>query len=340
MSKQDKINNFDPSGVGQTDNQIFGLPFDKDESDIILLPVPWDVTTSYNPGTSAAPGAVLEASFQVDLYDLQFIDVWRSGIYIDLVDVNIQEKNISLRQHAEHIIEQLEAGKSTDELQQELAPINQASEQLNDWVYSQSKQYVAAGKKVGLLGGDHSTPLGHIKAIAEHYGPISILQIDAHLDLRPAYEGFTYSHASIMYNALQETDVAKLVSVGIRDCGQNEIDYVNTHAEQVKVFFDSYIKQQLYEGVHWRTICQQVIEALDDKVYISFDIDGLEPGLCPNTGTPVPGGILFEQVNYLLVLLKHSGKQIVGFDLCEVGNAEWDANVGARILYKLCGMLA
>jgi len=96
----------------------------------------------------------------------------------------------------------------------------------------------------------------------------------------------------------------------------------------------------MYEGEKWQNICNKITNELTDYVYISFDIDGLDPKLCPNTGTPVPGGFQFEEIAYLFKQISASNKRVIGFDLCETGNSAWDANVGARILYKLCGLVS
>ena len=200
-----------------------------------------------------------------------------------------------------------------------------------------------AGKLVGLLGGDHSTPLGYFKAIGEKHGDFGILQIDAHCDLRKAYENFVYSHASIMYNALEEVpQIKKLVQVGIRDYCEEEWDYIEANKDRVVTFFDQDIKERQFEGKTWQAITDEIISQLPQKVFISFDIDGLNPKLCPHTGTPVQGGFETDQVFYLFKKLMQSGRHLVGFDLNEVGISqdEWDENVGARCLFKLCNMLA
>ena len=197
------------------------------------------------------------------------------------------------------------------------------------------------GKLVALLGGDHSTPLGYMRALGEKYPEFGILQIDAHCDLRDAYEGFVYSHASIMYNALNEIpQVTKLVQAGTRDFSEGEYEMVQQDSK-IKTYFDKDIRNRQYEGETWKTIADEIVAQLPDKVYISFDIDGLDPKLCPNTGTPVQGGFETEEVFYLLQKIQKAGKHIIGFDLSEVSTSEscWDANVGARVLFKLCNLL-
>jgi len=170
----------------------------------------------------------------------------------------------------------------------------------------------------------------------------AVLQIDAHADLRHAYEGFTYSHASIMYNVLKSPAVGRLIQLGIRDLCEEETKVMQRAMGRVVTFYDEDIKSSLYKGKNWDSICDEVVRQLPSLVYISFDIDGLDPKLCPNTGTPVAGGFEFQQIIYLLKKIVTSGKKIIGFDLNEVapGNDDWDANVGARLLYQLCNWTA
>jgi agmatinase len=160
------------------------------------------------------------------------------------------------------------------------------------------------------------------------------------MDLRIAYEGFTYSHASIMYNALQIPQISKIVQVGIRDFCEQEVEVALK--DRVLVHTDMDLKQEAFEGKTWQQQCDQIIAALPDKVCISFDIDGMYPWYCPNTGTPVPGGFSFEQAAYLFSRLAATDKEIIGFDLVEVapGDDDWDGNVGARMLFHMCGAFA
>ncbi|MBA4077191.1 MAG: agmatinase, partial [Cyanobacteria bacterium PR.023] len=170
-----------------------------------------------------------------------------------------------------------------------------------------------------------------------------ILHIDAHADLRDAYEGFTYSHASIMFNAIKEPTLTKLVQVGIRDYCEMESDLVASSDGRIVSFYDRDIKTKMFEGMSWMHICQEIVSQLPDEVYVSFDIDGLDPKLCPNTGTPVPGGLEYEQALYLVRMVAESGRVIIGFDVNEVAPGdedEWDANVGARLLYRLANLTA
>ncbi len=342
------LSKFDPNSVGLKSNNIFGLPFTEQESKLVLLPVPWEVTISYRDGTSRGPENIYESSMQIDLYDPDVVDGWKNGFFMLPVDKNIRKKSDYLRQCAELIISHLVEGgvvAENEQLSEKLEEVNHGGNLLRDWVYEMTGNLLKEGKLVGLVGGDHSTPLGFIKALADVHSDFGILQVDAHADLREAYEGFTYSHASIMYNVLKEVkQVKKLVQVGIRDYCDEELLMIRQNPDRIATFFDKDIKEKQYEGDTWKQICQQIVSELPQKVYISFDIDGLDPKLCPNTGTPVPGGFELEQVFYLFRQVYESGRQLIGFDLNEVSTGEHsqdgiDSIVGARALYKLCNFM-
>jgi agmatinase len=225
-------------------------------------------------------------------------------------------------------------------LMKDLEEINYACSDMVEAVREQTLNWMNKGKKVVLLGGDHSTPLGYYQALATKYENFGILHLDAHMDLRIAYEGFTYSHASIMYNALQIPQISKIVQVGIRDFCEQEVEVALS--DRVLVHTDSDLKQEAFEGKTWQQQCDNIIASLPEKICISFDIDGMYPWYCPNTGTPVPGGFSFEQAAYLFSRLAETNKEIIGFDLVEVapGDDDWDGNVGARMLFHMCGVFA
>ncbi len=333
------MNNFNPNEIGIANGNYFALPYKLEDSEIAILSVPWDVTTSYRPGTHNGPQAIIDASLQVDLFDALVPEAWEVAIGTVPIDESILKKNRKHRKIAESIIGKLEDGVDSSMLKEELDSVNQASFQLNQYVYKTCRELITNKKIVGIVGGDHSVPLGNLKAVSEQYEEFGILHIDAHADLRIAYEGFKYSHASIMYNALNEIhQISQLTQVGVRDFCQEESDIIN-HDPRIRCFTDIELKRNGFDGKLWKKQCEEIIASLPNNVYISFDIDGLSPELCPNTGTPVPGGISFREIDYLLFMLASSNKKIIGFDLCEVSPSaenEWDANVGARILYKLC----
>jgi len=339
MSKEELIAQFNPNSPGVS-GQLFGLPFNEENAEVVIVPVPWEVTVSYKGGTAIGPRAILDASAQVDLFVKNIPDAWKLGIAMLPFPENILTESNALRALAEQHIEKLEAGDDTGDTVA-LEKVNSACESMVIYTRNTIKKHLKSGKMVGLLGGDHSTPLGFIQALSDEH-EFGILQIDAHADLRKSYEGFTYSHASIMYNALKLPAVRKLVQVGIRDYCEEEQEVINRSKGRVKVFFDEDIKHAQYNGESSARICKQIVNELPPLVYISFDIDGLDPKLCPNTGTPVAGGFEFHQITLLLKVLAQSGKKIIGFDLNEVapGEDEWDANVGARLLYQLCNWMA
>jgi agmatinase len=339
------LSTFDPNSAGNPNNNIFGLPFSEDDARLVLLPVPWEVTVSFGSGTARSAEQIMRASLQVDLFDPDIPDGWKQGFFLKEPDRKILLKSDYLRKEAELYIDYISKGDAVENNQfmcKTLKEVNEGGYFLNNWVYQQAKYLLDKNKIVGLLGGDHSTPLGFMKAVGEKHGDFGILQIDAHCDLREAYEGFVYSHASIMYNALKEIpQLQKLVQVGTRDYSEGEHQFILHNAQKIRTYFEREIRERRYEGESFKKISEEIIGQLPDKIYISFDIDGLDPKLCPNTGTPVPGGFQTEEVYYIFNQIIKAGKKIVGFDLSEVSTSEngWDANVGARVLFKLCNLI-
>lgn len=328
--------------------QIFGLETEKENAQLILIPVPWEVTASYGSGTSSGPELIFEASSQVDLYDIEVKNAYECGYYMLPVPYKMKDQNVSLRREALKINKTLQNLQKLTSSQQKIQDkINRANEAMIDYVYSNTKQILENGKAFGVVGGDHSVPYGAVKALSEHTnGNFGVLHIDAHLDLRDAYLGYQHSHASIMNNVAKLPHAPKkIVQFGIRDFCEEEVQFMAERSQQFKTYYDLSTKKELLKGRSWLDICKEAIAELPDQIYVSFDIDGMDPTLCPNTGTPVPGGLSFEQTLTLLSTIHEMGKKIVGFDLVEVSggndknnpNAEWNGNVGARMLFKLCG---
>ncbi|MFH0893608.1 MAG: agmatinase family protein [Bacteroidota bacterium] len=330
---------FNPDAPGLRNGNIFGFPFDAENAGIILIPVPWDVTSSYSSGASSGPDAILKASPQLDFFDPSFPEAWKKGIHMIPLSADITEKNKYFRQMAEEHISIVESGKELSEFNKKnLDDINNACSGLNQDIFSQSKKHISNKKMVGVVGGDHSVSLGLVKALAEQHSSFGILHFDAHADLRNAFEGFTFSHASALFNMLSISSVKKLIQVGIRDYCNEEQQRIYSSNDKIIAFDARNIHRLIFENTSWASICNEILDALPENIYISFDIDVLNPSCCPNTGTPVPGGLSYEMTTYLL---DRAGKEknIIGFDLCEVTpgkESELDANIGARILYKLC----
>ncbi|HTO16086.1 MAG TPA: agmatinase family protein [Edaphocola sp.] len=342
-----QFEDFNPNEIGLINNNIFGLPSTEENSQLIIIPCPWEVTVSYRAGTAKGPEQIFEASKQIDLYDEDGLDNWKKGYYMLPIDKAIESKSSYLRSCSELIIAALMEGtviEKNDQLCEKIKEVNDGGEYFKNWLKDKTLEYLNKNKTVVMIGGDHSTPLGYIQALATKNKSFGILHIDAHADLREAYENFKYSHASIMYNVLKEVpEVSKLVQVGIRDFCDEEKKRIESDPK-IKTFFNQHLKERMYEGETWKQIVEDIISNLPDNIYISFDIDGLDPKLCPNTGTPVPGGFEIEQVFYLFKKIKQSGKAIIGFDINEVSSGEEfmdtiDPVVGARILYKMCNIL-
>lgn len=351
MTREEIISSFDPNGVGAS-GTLFGLPFSPENASLVLIPVPWEVTVSYTAGTANGPAAILKASPQLDLFQRDIPEAWKLGIAMLPIPDDIRQLSDENREIAAAYIRDLEDGELDEKsakAKKIIKKINEGCEKMVSWVQQTAAGLRKQGKMVGLVGGDHSTPLGLIRHLATEEEEFGILQIDAHADLRIAYEGFEYSHASIMYNALQLPQVSKLVQVGIRDFCEDEALMVEQSERRIETFYFQDLAERKFAGDTWQQTCEEIVSKLPDKVYVSFDIDGLDPKLCPNTGTPVPGGLEFEEVNYLLTRLANSGREIIGFDLNEVSpgstpdaleNNDWDGNVGARMLYRMCNLAA
>ena len=326
---------FDPDAPANAD-QIFGLPFTPRNARVVLIPVPWQATTSYRRGTRDGPQAVLEASVQVDLHDLEVGDAWKEGFAIEPEDDRIRLWDEAAEGDALAVIAAQTGDGEAIVPEDALERVNALGAQLNDHIYREVSRLLDSGHLPGVLGGDHSVPFGAIAAAAERYPGLGILHIDAHADLRVAYEGFTWSHASIFYNVLTRIPgIGAVAQVGLRDVGAREAEFAQEEA-RVFWFTDPQMQRALAEGRTWLSIVRDIVAELPERVWISFDIDGLDPALCPGTGTPVPGGLTWGQACLLLAEVAES-RTIVGFDLNEVGPGEWDGNVGARLLYKLCG---
>lgn len=341
---------FNPDDAAKPGSGVFGLPYSLEQARIVLLPVPFDATTSFGGGTARGPEAIRDASAQVDLHDEQFGDAFRCGIHMAQPPRWIPPLARRARAAALPIIRAggVDPSRATKAQRAALAAVDEASQRIERHTHDQCAAILAQGKVPGLIGGDHSTPLGAIRACAAHAAPaggLGLLHIDAHLDLRDAFEGFAQSHASIMRNVLTHAPgVRAIVSVGIRDAGRAELDLVRAHPQRLHAHTDLAWAQLIDRGRRFSDLALEAIATLPERVYVSFDIDGLDPSLCPHTGTPVPGGLSFHQASTLLGLLVASGRRVVGFDLVEVcpgpRGGTWDATVGARVLYKLCGAAA
>lgn len=329
---------------------LFGLPPAPEQARIHVLPVPWDATCSYGRGTAQGPFAIQQASLQMDLLDPVFGEVWRQGIHLHDVGAELRGWAEAAQRAANRLQEEdLEASDRGAVIEEIDKLSDLRSRQVETW----TQTMLADGRIPAILGGDHSSPLGAIRAAASGRD-LSVLHLDAHLDQRASYDGYRESHASIFYNVLEQCpQVTRLLSLGVRDYSAGEWERVQQQTDRVQVEPLPQWQEKLLGGRHFSALCDRALSFLGERVWISFDIDVLSPELCPRTGTPVPGGLGFAEATHVLHALAATGRQIVGFDLCEVwgpspedraaaspevlAQLEWDANVGARILYKLCG---
>jgi len=259
-----------------------------DQSKIVLIPVPFDKTTTWQKGSDKGPEAFLEAAENMELYDIETdSEVYKNGIYLS-------------------------------------EPIEEdTSESMVKSVHNSVKNFINKKKFVTLFGGEHSISIGSIRAFHECFDNLTVLHIDAHADLRKEYQGNPYSHACAMYEASQTTN---LIQVGIRSMDASE----NTVMNHDKVFF----AHDMAVDEYWM---DNVLEQLTGNIYISFDLDGLDPSIMPSTGTPEPGGLLYyETLEFLHRVFKE--KNVVGFDMVELcpNQVERSSNfLAAKLYYKM-----
>jgi agmatinase len=325
---------FDPNGPAAKSSGVFGLMSPKIESKLVLLPVPWDATTSKRQGTSYAPAMILHESKFVELFDIDFKKMYEHGIFMLPEQKKIREMNLLTKKMISTTKLDDDGNKTTKSAR---GKINTMCNKANDFIYVETKKLLSTGKLVGVIGGDHSITLGSIKAHLEKYPKMALIQIDAHADLRKSFEGHTYSHASIAYNVLNETKIQKVIQVGVRALCEEEMKRIDSQKKRVETFFAQKIMEQEFSGRKWHSTCKKIASSLPKEVYISLDVDALDVEYCPNTGTPVPGGMGFQQLIHLIKIICNSNKRICGFDIVETGSNSFDASVSAHLLYQLCG---
>ncbi|MEN2992518.1 MAG: arginase family protein [Bacteroidia bacterium] len=288
---------------------IFGRAASWAEASLVLIAVPWEGGVSFRRGTAQAPELIRQVSAQIDYY---------------------RPESPAIAQLPIHWVEPLYDFSPSAEKAYEATVLPYVME----WV----RQAVEAGKAWGLVGGDHSIALGGhyvLDQIAPGYG---LLYLDAHADLRPTYEGNPYSHATILYHAAHLKGIESLVAVGIRDWAVEEAQLAQQLAPRLTLFEMRRLRHALYHGRPWAELIGEILSPLPERVYVSLDVDVLEPGYVPHTGTPVPGGFQYEEVFFLLEAIVRSGRKIIAFDVCETGGMELDAIIAAHLLYRLCAL--
>lgn len=336
---------FDPNAAALPGSGIYGLVSTPEESAVHVVAVSFDATASYRKGAWKGPDAILRASRQVDLFDLATGRPYEAGICMLEPDPRIAALNEEASELADRVIAAGGEVAGDAPLAKSLARVNAIGAEVNALVCAASERVLDQDKLLALVGGDHSAPFGAIQACAERFPGLGVLHFDAHADLRVAYEGFEWSHASIMENVTRRLPkVGKLVQVGVRDFSESEFDLIQGSRGRIATLFDRDWAHARAEGKNLRAIARERIALLPEHVYVSFDVDGLEPALCPHTGTPVPGGLSWNDAMLWLEELGRSKKRVVGLDLNEVnpgpddgGEDSFDAMVGARLLYRMIG---
>ena len=258
---------------------------------VVIVPVPYEKTSTWLKGSADGPAAIIEASANMELYDIETdSEVYRHGIFTD-------------------------EPVRTDGTPEEMVEI----------VHARVHRFVEQGKFVVALGGEHTVSLAPIKAHCRRGNGLSVLQLDAHCDLRQQYNGCRYNHACVMARA---RELAPVVQVGIRSMDSSEKPFV----DRQNVFF----AEEIYDNHAW---IRQVLERLTEKVYITIDLDVFDPSIMPSTGTPEPGGLSWYDVLALLRTVSRH-KDVVGFDvveLCPQPNNKSPDFLAAKLIYKLLG---
>ena len=259
----------------------------------VLLSVPYDGTSTFVKGADKGPQAILDASDSLELYDIQYdIDASKAGVYTDHHDYDLSTPETMVKS-----------------------------------VYGRVSHFLDMGKRVAMVGGEHSVSVGAIRAMSERFPDLTVLQIDAHADLRDEYHGSPYNHACVMRRA---QECARVVQVGIRSvCEEEQCNIVPEN-----IFY----AHNIVGRTGWE---DEVVERLTGNVYISFDLDGLDPSILPATGTPLPGGLQWYPTLNLLEKVFRA-RRVVGFDVVELcpqeGNVVSDV-LAASLVYKMMGMM-
>ncbi|WP_070138365.1 agmatinase [Crocinitomix algicola] len=275
-----------------TNKTYAGIPAEYgklEQAKIVLLPVPYDGTSTWQKGADKGPEAFLDASENMELYDIETgTEVYKQGIH--LLDPVIQ---------------------------------NSSPEAMVEEVYNQTKKYITKNKFVTIFGGEHSVSIGTIRAFNECFEDLTVLQLDAHADLRMSYEGSSCNHACAVHEASKNTN---LIQVGIRSMDQTELKWMNKE----QTFFAHEIQEEPY----WM---DAAVDLMTENVFITIDLDCFDPSILSSTGTPEPGGLLwYETLEFLRKTFKE--KNVVGFDIVELCPNEIDKSsdfLAAKLYYKM-----
>lgn len=319
----------DPNVPASAERTLFDLDLSPEQARVVAVPVPYQATVSGNAGTLDGPRALLDASGEIDLIDPGFGEPWRAGIAALPESDAIRR----LSERAAAVVRDCRSGRAG-----QADAVDAAGRELADWTADVVAKLLEQGRVPILIGGEHGVSRGAFEALAARSPGVGLLQIDAHADLREAYEGWRSSHASVMARALEQSGIARLVQVGLRDVCPEERERAAAEPNRVRWYPDAEIASRRSAGDPFDGIVRDIVGDLPDRVWVSLDVDGLDPALCPTTGTPVPGGLGWHELGGLMAGLMRSGRTLLGADVVEVGPATWDGQVAARIVYRLAAV--
>lgn len=336
------LNQMDPDA-----GDYFGVPSSPEQSQLVLVSVPWDATAPAGAVASYAPDAIIEVSARMDPYDPISPDEWKNGFATDDVDYTLQDRSQLLRSDVEKLRSYAASGGSImgqladDYYARRQRRVDDGCRDMVASVRAVSAGWLRQGKVVGLVGGDHSTPQGLIEALAAREPGIGILHMDARCRLKARCEGFEYSCESLMYNVLKNVEgIGRVVQVSQRDFSATE-HRVARESERIALYDTDRLASMRFDGASWREVCDAIVSELPSTVYVDFDISALSIENCPHSPYAAPGGLRFDEALYMINRVVESGRRIAGFDVAGVVpkvEDYVDAAVAARMLYRLCGM--
>jgi len=317
-------------------NNLYGLPHSFDNAVLHVHEIPTAITVSGTKGAEDGPAGLAKGSKSIELTSEQYRDdAWIPGMWVNETDPELHD----LHKKGRDIFEEMIDSNLDHVVEYNSRQINEICEKVNNILERDVTNSLKLNRLVAVIGGCHGSIFGGVKAHAKFNESFSILTVDAHLDLRLAYEGVKWSHASIMRNILTEIPQVKhLTSVGIRSTGADERQYVKENKDRISVFYDSVMRLKMdSQEKNWQNMCYDIVDSIPTvDVYISFDHDGLEVSLCPSTGTPVAGGLSMWQAKTLISTLVAMKKRIIGFDLNEmVPTTQNDRNSAAELFYHM-----
>lgn len=341
MDKAEKIK-LDPNAPRSHNGCFLGLPIAENDAQTVVLCAPWAGAQADSHIHTAAAN-VLEASYRLPLYDPDVPDAWKRGFSLRLPDAQLSERGKQFREKAAGLSLFAESGESPSEgryVQTSFEEVDKEAAALKQELRQEAKALLDNHKSVGLLGGDSSTQLGLLEALAERYPEFGILHLGARMGLNTSWPGPACSPETFLHHALQLGSVAQLTLAGARHCSPREEKTANGK-ENIAVFYQHEIRRRLFRGHTYSQICGDIIRDLPDRVYISFDIDALLPHYRPHSAGTAPGGFEFEEATYLLKRLVDAELEIIGFGLCGVAGEPhtWEGQVGAQLLYRLGNLM-